>query len=416
MAGNNRSCTTGALKLEDFADQRTGREFRDNKYVYHQGDPNSDVVYVIAVGSGQSPNDNTATRLVADPNSGWSNYNVYGIHPELPRSTHNNKRIDGGYSEEALGVLSQAHYNNMQELFPNAERYVVVGYSAGGYLMPSMVRTIQENGKEVAGIVGADPYPNKGKQQPAFDAMVKDARDAGTPILIAISGGGAGIAKRTAERFGNDRTMQDSVVSIPGSGHGNICESSVFRSALNSRIVTPIQIQRDAVYTADGVDIPDYSVPLAEPTTPKQTPAPKVNTPKTPTTPKTPIQKPVQQKNETETPQGKPASKQLTPMATKAAIVKAPEPVKIATSKSLSQPKVTTTTKPVAVKEAATGKTAQKVVTPVKTQAKQTAVAKTTATKATSTKAPVVKPATTRALPDLSSLKSSGKKACVLEI
>jgi hypothetical protein len=273
------------------------------------------------------------------------------------------------------------------------------------------VKTIQANGKEVAGIVGADPYPNNGKQQPAFDAMVKDAQAAGIPMLIAISGGGANIAKRTAKRFGNDRTMQDSVLKVPDSWHGNVCENPLFRSELNSRIVAPTQKQRDAVYMADGVDIPDYSVPLSAPTTPKQTSAPKVNVTKAPTTPKTTTQKPVQQKNETETPQGKPSSKQLAPIATKAAIVKAPEPVKTTQSKSLSQAKAMATAKPVAVKEAAPAQAAPKVATPVKTQAKQVAVAKTTATKA-----PVVKSATARALPDLSGLKNSGNKVRALEI
>lgn len=368
MAGFNTDGQYGFGKLSG-----TKKDFNGNHWGWYMGNPDGDTLMMIALGANQNPYDNNALPKYLEDE--WSDQNIYWMSPNLPKGSRDYRRIDCKYSPSEIDSFAQAHYDKAKEIFPNAEHFMISGYSAGGYVMPGLAKSIKQDNKDIVGIFGADCIPKDKMYQPFVD-MMKDAKEHGIPTFLASSSSDPKPAKskgrieqRTEYERQQNPDLADDFESYAGKGvnHGNICKNEAFKKAVTGRVskwLSPY-VHKDGLHMAkDGqFDIQNF----AEYQVPASGPAPKQL-------------KPMEQNKVTEIPKpiekSKPVSKVLT----------APK----------TEQKMNDFKKPSVVKE--TGKGVETKGFVKKPEVK-----------------PAEKPKATRPLPDLSGLKLPSNKVRALE-
>lgn len=235
------------------------RKFNGNKYGWYIGNPDSDTVIIVALGSNQDPYDNNALPTYVD--SDWKDQNVYWYKPE-----YTGGRIDMKNGVGTIDAFAELHFNEISKVFPNASSYAVAGYSAGGYTMPSMVKAVQDNGGEVVGIYGFDCVPKDSLYQP-FCNMMESASEAGVPTFIATSSqstSGSKIAPRTAKFIQQHSEWISQVGVYVGAKHGTLCTDprvkedvvSGWNQVVSSHVSSGPVLQ-EYVYTL--TDVSDYN-------------------------------------------------------------------------------------------------------------------------------------------------------------
>ena len=215
------------------------KAFNGSIYGYYIGDPDSDVVIMVGLGSSQGAYDSNA--LPSYVNEEWKDKNVYWYKPELPYASSGHKRIDMGYSLEKVDVFAEAHMDKAQEIFPNAQRFVVGGYSAGGYTVPSMVNAVQNTGKQVAAIYDIDGVP-KDSIYGAFVNMMEEAKASNIPTFLATSSKSPSKNGRIEVRSSYYMKNNPDIATISnnyagkGTRHGNLCVNTQLRADFTEAI------------------------------------------------------------------------------------------------------------------------------------------------------------------------------------
>jgi hypothetical protein len=135
--------------------------------------------------------------------------------------------IHDGFSKAELDVFAQAHYNNVKNVFPNADTFVIGGYSAGGWAIASLIDIVLQDGGSIAAVYGLDCVPRNAMYD-AFVRAIGIAHASEIPIFIGASGArvsGNTIEVRTVKFATQYYALIDFYTKYDCT-HGTLCKDS----------------------------------------------------------------------------------------------------------------------------------------------------------------------------------------------
>ena len=157
-------------------------DFDGNSYGWYAGDPNGTTVIITGLGNSQGAYDDNA--IPSYTSNYWADKNVYWFAAEVNGKSGS---IHDGFSKAELDVFAQAHYNNVKNAFPNADTFVIGGYSAGGWAIASLIDVVLQNGGSIAAVYGLDCVPRNAMYD-AFVRAIGIVHALDIPIFIGASG------------------------------------------------------------------------------------------------------------------------------------------------------------------------------------------------------------------------------------